>query len=151
MVGAGGKTNPPSSQRGSRKAWREGPGSPNALQGNPSHDPKIPSQDPTCLQVPLPPTNPGAQTFTTWAFEEHTTPSWSETFNKPSPNFFRQQQTSVWKSIHQNCNTCRVCQFNRVERKLVDPHRKHHCYWTGGPTCGPSQHTDVRTGHTGVG
>lgn len=64
--------------------------------------------------------------------------------------FFRQQQISVSKLIHQNCNTRQVCQFNKVERKLVDVHRKHHRYWTGGPTCGPSQHIDMCTGHMGL-
>lgn len=151
MVGAGGRTNPPSSQPGNRKEWREGPVSPIALQGNRFYDPKIPSWDSTCLQVPLPPTSPGAQTFTTWAFENHTTPSWSETVSKPTPFFFaNSEKISIWKLIHQNCNTCQVCQFNKVERKLVDAHRKHHRYWTEGPTCGPSQHTDVCTGHTGL-
>lgn len=44
--------------------------------------------DPTFLQVPPPPTTPGAQTFNTWAFGEYITASWSEKFYKPIPILF---------------------------------------------------------------
>lgn len=115
MVGAGGRTNPPSSQPGNRKEWREGPGSPSALQGNPFYDPKIPSWDPTCLQVPLPPTALGPKPLPHGPSRRTQHPAGV----RQSANqlqFFCQQQTSVWKSIHQNCNTCQVCQYNGVER-----------------------------------
>lgn len=145
MEGAGGRINPPSSQPGNRKEWR------GARVSHCSSWESLPwAKDPiigphlfagsTTSHKPW-----GPNLYHMGLRGTHNTQlEWDS--QQTNSNFvFRQQQTSVWKSIHQNCNTCRVCHFNLVERKLVDAHRKHQHYWTEGPTCGPSQHTDVYT------